>query len=104
MVEEGKGVVSTNGRFKRGMFGSICWASAVNCKRHESLRWTRHFPVIFWWTRAGVDVDLQLVKWAPITCQEYKPYMFRVSLLACSHLPSLRLSLRTSYSEDQECL
>ena len=104
MVGEVKGVVSMTGRFTKGMFGSIYWASAENCKRHESSRWKQTFPVILLWTRAGVAGDLQLVKWAPITCQEYKPYMFRVSLLACSHLPSLRLSLRTSYSEDQECL
>jgi hypothetical protein len=38
MVEEVKGMVSTSGRFTRGMFGSIYWASAENCKRHESMR------------------------------------------------------------------
>ena len=85
MVGEVKGVGSTTRRFTKGMFGSIYWASAENCKRHESLRWKQTFPVILLWTRAGVTGDLQLVKWAPMTCQECKHCMFRVSLLACSH-------------------
>ncbi len=34
MVEEVKRVVPTTGRFTRGMFRSIYWASAENCKGH----------------------------------------------------------------------
>ena len=103
MVEEVKGVVSMAGRFTKGMFGSIYWASAENCERHESSRWKQTFPVILLWTRAGVAGDLQLVKWAPITSrmQALHVQSFIARMLA---LPSLRLSLRTSYSEDQECL
>ena len=52
MVGEVKGVVSMTGRFTKGMFGSIYWASAENCKRHESSRWKQTFPVILLWTRA----------------------------------------------------
>jgi hypothetical protein len=39
VVGEVKGVGSTTGGFTKGMFESIYWASAENCKRHESLRW-----------------------------------------------------------------